>query len=116
MDKPYSYFSCEIKDGDNIIQLEDCYFVNTYGWLRGGYGSVKMIPYIKSKCLYNKYGKVANYSLDYVVVTDIYVYENNNRVSIMDTLTTKYQEVRKYAGEYYSDLPFPISQINVYED
>ena len=114
--KPYSYFTCEINNGESIITLEDCYFKNTHGWVKGGYGSCKIVPYLKSTELMCNDEPCLGVSIDKINITDQYVYENGKRFSILEILVDKYKKVTEVTGNYYYDLPFPISKIDVYEE
>ena len=114
--KPYSYFTCEINDGESIITLEDCYFKNIHGWVRGGYGSCKLLPYLKSTELMCNDEPYLGVGIDEINIIDQYIYEDSKRISILEMLVDKYEKVKEFAGEYYNNLPFPISKIEVYED
>ena len=116
MNKPYSYFTCEINDGESLVVLEDCYYKNTYGWVRGGRGQYKIVPYLKSLELMHKDETYLGVNIGKINIIDIYIYEDDKRFSILEMLVAKFEKVKEMGGQNYNDLPFPISKIDVYED
>jgi len=78
--------------------------------------SYKLFPYLISIELMYKDKPYLRVSVDKINIIDQYIYENDKRNSIFEYLVNRYQELKEFAGEYYSDLPFPISKIDVYED